>query len=235
MDASGDPVAALDEACRLLGVRGRVLPSATEPVVLKAEAAGGPVTGQVAVNGTDHILTGVPGARRPARPRGGARGPGRRRPDPARPGIAVHQRAGRRRGAPDPRRHQPRRRPSGSTSATCTPRTPRRPATTSPGTSPPSWPTGWRSTGWSAIRPGSRWASRSSRSSTCPWPGPTDWPTTRPNWRRPSPICSDDPPDPPDALAWTCSACRRGDGTARRDANGSRSRWRPCHEACDEG
>jgi len=56
MDASGDPVAALDEACRLLGVRGRVLPSATEPVVLKAEARGGPVTGQVAVNGTDDIL-----------------------------------------------------------------------------------------------------------------------------------------------------------------------------------
>ena len=55
MDASGDPVAALDEACRLLGVRGRVLPSSTEPVVLKADAAGGEVTGQVAVNGTDHI------------------------------------------------------------------------------------------------------------------------------------------------------------------------------------
>jgi len=55
IEASGDPVAALDEACRLLGVRGRVLPSSTEPVVLKAEAAGGPVTGQVAVNGTDAI------------------------------------------------------------------------------------------------------------------------------------------------------------------------------------
>jgi len=55
MDASGDPVSALDEACRLLGIHGRVLPSATEPVVLKAEAAGGSVTGQVAVNGTGHI------------------------------------------------------------------------------------------------------------------------------------------------------------------------------------
>jgi len=55
MDGTGDPVAALDEACRLLGVTGRVLPTTTEPVVLKAEAAGGPVTGQVAVNGTDHI------------------------------------------------------------------------------------------------------------------------------------------------------------------------------------
>jgi uncharacterized cofD-like protein len=56
MDASGDAVTALDEAGRLLGVRGRVLPSSTEPVVLKADAAGGEVTGQVAVNGTDRIL-----------------------------------------------------------------------------------------------------------------------------------------------------------------------------------
>ena len=55
LETCGDPVAALDEACRLHGVRGRVLPSATEPVVLKAESAGGPVTGQVAVNGTGHI------------------------------------------------------------------------------------------------------------------------------------------------------------------------------------
>ena len=55
MAASPDPVAALDEACRLLGVTGRVLPSTTEPVVLKAEAEGRSVTGQVAVNATDRI------------------------------------------------------------------------------------------------------------------------------------------------------------------------------------
>ena len=55
MDGTGDPVAALDEACRLLGVTGRVLPTSTEPVVLKADAAGGEVTGQVAVNATDDI------------------------------------------------------------------------------------------------------------------------------------------------------------------------------------
>ena len=55
MDATGDPVAALDEACRLLGATGRVLPTTTEPVVLKADAECGQVTGQVAVNGTDHI------------------------------------------------------------------------------------------------------------------------------------------------------------------------------------
>jgi uncharacterized cofD-like protein len=55
MDGAQDPVGALDEACRLLGVRGRVLPATTAPVVLKAEAEGGPVAGQVAVMATDNI------------------------------------------------------------------------------------------------------------------------------------------------------------------------------------
>lgn len=55
IDSTHDPVAALDEACRLLGVKGRVLPATTDPVVLKAEADGGPVAGQVAVMATDHI------------------------------------------------------------------------------------------------------------------------------------------------------------------------------------
>ncbi len=55
MDAAGDPVAGLDEACRLLGVQGRVLPATSEPVVLEAIAACGQVAGQVAVMGTDRI------------------------------------------------------------------------------------------------------------------------------------------------------------------------------------
>jgi uncharacterized cofD-like protein len=55
MDVAGDPVAGLDEVCRLLGVRGRVLPATTEPVVLKAEADCGAVAGQVAVMETSHI------------------------------------------------------------------------------------------------------------------------------------------------------------------------------------
>ncbi len=54
MDGS-EPIGALDEACRLLGVRGRVLPATLEPVMLKAEADSGPVAGQVAVMGTDRI------------------------------------------------------------------------------------------------------------------------------------------------------------------------------------
>ncbi len=57
IDGAGDPVAALDEACRLLGARGRVLPATIDPVVLKADAAGGSVAGQVAVMGTDNIRT----------------------------------------------------------------------------------------------------------------------------------------------------------------------------------
>jgi uncharacterized cofD-like protein len=54
-DGTNDSVAALEEACRLLGIRGRVLPATTDPVVLKAEADGGPVAGQVAVMATDNI------------------------------------------------------------------------------------------------------------------------------------------------------------------------------------
>jgi uncharacterized cofD-like protein len=57
LDGAPDPVAALDEACRLLGVRGRVLPATSEPVVLKAECDDGEVDGQVAVMATDHIRT----------------------------------------------------------------------------------------------------------------------------------------------------------------------------------
>ncbi len=57
IDGAPDPVVALDEACRLLGVRGRVLPATMDPVVLKADAEGGPVAGQVAVMGTDNIRT----------------------------------------------------------------------------------------------------------------------------------------------------------------------------------
>jgi uncharacterized cofD-like protein len=55
IDGTNDPVAALDEACRLLGVKGRVLPATTDPVVLKAEADSGQVAGQVAVMATDNI------------------------------------------------------------------------------------------------------------------------------------------------------------------------------------
>ena len=55
MDTSGGAITALDEACRLLGATGRVLPATEEQVQLKAECAGGPVAGQVAVMGTGHI------------------------------------------------------------------------------------------------------------------------------------------------------------------------------------
>jgi uncharacterized cofD-like protein len=53
--ATGDFIAALDEAGRLVGCTGRVLPASTVPVVLKAEAAGGTVEGQVNVSSAGHI------------------------------------------------------------------------------------------------------------------------------------------------------------------------------------
>lgn len=49
-DSGGDFVAAVDEVARLVGAVGRVLPATTEPVVLKAEAGGDAVEGQVAVS-----------------------------------------------------------------------------------------------------------------------------------------------------------------------------------------
>ncbi|HXR54515.1 MAG TPA: uridine diphosphate-N-acetylglucosamine-binding protein YvcK [Acidimicrobiales bacterium] len=48
--ATGDLVLAVDEAARVLGAAGRVLPATTEPVVLKADCGGGEVAGQVAVS-----------------------------------------------------------------------------------------------------------------------------------------------------------------------------------------
>jgi uncharacterized cofD-like protein len=55
VSAAGELQAGLDEAGRLLGAVGRVVPATTEPVVLKAEAAGGEIEGQSAVHRTPHI------------------------------------------------------------------------------------------------------------------------------------------------------------------------------------
>lgn len=47
--STGSFIAALDEAARLLGAQGRVLPATVDPVVLKAVADQGEIEGQVAV------------------------------------------------------------------------------------------------------------------------------------------------------------------------------------------
>jgi uncharacterized cofD-like protein len=52
---TGDLQQALDEAGRLLGAVGRVVPAASEPVVLKALSSAGEVEGQTAVAGTGEI------------------------------------------------------------------------------------------------------------------------------------------------------------------------------------
>jgi len=52
---TGDLQHALDEAGRLLGAVGRVVPAAREPVVLKAVSSAGEVEGQTAVAGTVEI------------------------------------------------------------------------------------------------------------------------------------------------------------------------------------
>jgi uncharacterized cofD-like protein len=55
VEAAGGVQAGLDEAGRLLGAVGRVIPAACEPVVLKAMAEGGEIEGQSAVAKTAHI------------------------------------------------------------------------------------------------------------------------------------------------------------------------------------
>jgi uncharacterized cofD-like protein len=54
-EVTGDYLRALDEAGRLLGCVGRVLPATSEPAVLRADAGGAKVEGQVAVAGTGRI------------------------------------------------------------------------------------------------------------------------------------------------------------------------------------
>lgn len=76
LEVLGDPVVVLDEACRLLGVRGRVLPMAAEPLDIEADVVGldnDPETerrirGQVAVASTPGRVRRV--RLLPARPRG---------------------------------------------------------------------------------------------------------------------------------------------------------------------
>ncbi|MGH4013346.1 MAG: gluconeogenesis factor YvcK family protein [Pseudonocardiaceae bacterium] len=76
LEVLGDPVAVLDEACRLLGVRGRVLPMADEPLDIEADVAGldgdptllRRIRGQVAVATTPGRVHRV--RLRPDRPRG---------------------------------------------------------------------------------------------------------------------------------------------------------------------
>lgn len=53
--ATGDLQRAIDEAGRLLGAVGRVVPAACEPVVLKAISPAGEVEGQTAIAGTGQI------------------------------------------------------------------------------------------------------------------------------------------------------------------------------------
>jgi uncharacterized cofD-like protein len=58
-DAIGDFTMALEEAARLLGVEGRVLPATSVPVVLKARVGGREVLGQVRVADAEAPIEGV--------------------------------------------------------------------------------------------------------------------------------------------------------------------------------
>jgi uncharacterized cofD-like protein len=58
-EATGDFILALEEAGRLLGVDGQVLPATSGPVALKADVGGRPVVGQVRVKGADGPISRV--------------------------------------------------------------------------------------------------------------------------------------------------------------------------------
>jgi uncharacterized cofD-like protein len=66
--ATGSFIAALDEAARLLGVAGRVLPATSEPVVLTATGKNGSVQGQVAVENAGRVTSVALSPREPAVP-----------------------------------------------------------------------------------------------------------------------------------------------------------------------
>jgi uncharacterized cofD-like protein len=55
-EATGDFTAAIDEAARLVGAAGRVLPASTVPVVLKALTVAGAIEGQVAVQESTGVM-----------------------------------------------------------------------------------------------------------------------------------------------------------------------------------
>ena len=111
----GDLAAALDEAGRLLGAVGRVLPATVEPVVLKAERRRRRTCeGQVAVPGRGPAARHPPGRPRPRRRRRArptrSQAIARGRPGRARPGLALHQPAPGALRRRDPAARSPRRR-----------------------------------------------------------------------------------------------------------------------------
>jgi uncharacterized cofD-like protein len=58
LDVLGDPVDALDEACRLLGVRGRVLPMSPHPVDIEADVTGIRASQAMAGDDVEHRIRG---------------------------------------------------------------------------------------------------------------------------------------------------------------------------------
>ncbi len=106
----GDLTAALDEAGRLVGAVGRVLPATVGPVSMTAQVGPDLVTGQVAVAAAGehsriHDVRLTP--ENPAACPDAIAAIARAGPDRARPRVALHQHRGGALRARDPRRHRP--------------------------------------------------------------------------------------------------------------------------------
>ena len=187
IDATGDPVAALDEACRLLGVTGRVLPGHHRARGAQGRRRQGPGGRPGGGDGHRPHPPGVPGARRPAAPpqapsrpwtapTRSSSGPGRCSPAcwPPWPcpasGTAISRSS-----APQGLRLQPA--PPGTRNGGIR----RGHARGRPGR--PRRRGGYGGVRYAGMAVG---AIRPCRWSMSPWPGPTGWPTIRPNWRQPS-------------------------------------------------
>ena len=214
-------MAALDEACRLLGVRGRVLPATIEPVVLKAEAAGGPVAGQVAVMGTDNIRSVSLVPSDPEAPDEAVTaldeadqivlGPGSLFTSVLAAAVVPAVRDG-------------IARSSAAKVYVCNlrqqiPETEGFDVARHVGCPGRSWGRGGRG-GLRHLGHGPR-VRRRYRCGTRRWPGPTGWPTIPASWRQSSPICSDAAPGGEIAVAWMPASGPAGDWCRNRDQDGS--------------
>ena len=214
IDGATDPVAALDEACRLLGRAGPGAPghhrSGGAEGRVRRRPGGRPGGGDGAPTTSGRCPWCPPTPRRPRRPWPPSRGPTRSSSAPARCSPACWP------PWPSPTSAEAISRSAARKVYVCNLR-PQVPETeafdvgmhvealVAHGVTRRRG--GLRHPGLALGHPGVPVVDRAAR------PRATDWPTIRPNWRRPCPICSDDARTGQDGLAWSPFSARQGELT----------------------